>query len=469
MARHTISRRTLLQGSALLSLPLLNCFQPARALTGTQVSPPKRLFIVFNGLGTIRNEWYSGAARNYSLKRILQPLESQRSRLTIIRGLTHTSTNNTHEATELAALTGQPYNGDRKTTKNADGISIDQHIANHIGQTTPIHSMVMSVQGKNQYNPISHKGRNSPNFPLRNPYDAFDQYLGQFDGEQSTPQSRAEKLAAQRRIVLRETHERYTAIYSALGQDDRHRMEQHLDYLADLVNQLDFMEQNTGEQSNSCSILAPSSAIHSQLPPRTANQTTFSKNQDAFFELYNMSENTLNRIDDVVKTYMDTCVQAFNCDISRVAVLDHGHYHGHGSQSHQADPNNRNSDPDSWDKILDSGIKTARNIRYLVDKLSSIQESDGSTLMDNTLIYWLYSHADGFRHDRTDCVDVLIGNAGGMFTMDRVITLDKFEKRPHNELLASIGHCFGLTDEGFGKEAWRGRGQLSELGVMGFS
>lgn len=458
-----LDRRALIKSGGLaLGLPWLEYFVGSQALANqaglTSEGIPKRVFFVFNGLGTIPNEWCDIQGGNANFKKILKPLEKHKQRMTIIRGLTHASQGGTHEAVELAALTGQPYVGQRDKTKNAAGISIDQHIANTVGVNTIRKSISLSIQGKDQYNPLSHFGRNQPNFPIKNPYTAFDQILSNITGPTGPALSRADKLRKKREEVLRETHERYKQLHARLGQEDKSRLEAHLESLNKLIRNLDLQQDIEEGEASQCVVTQPSSNTHSLLPGRNADKKFIT-------EEHRMGNDDLDRNQDIVKTYMDIGVQAFSCDVTRVAVLDQGHFHGHGKISHVALVNNRGAAPSEYDKVLNAGVRCAQNISYLVDQLVATPDGNGGNLMDSSLIYWVQSHQNGKEHTLNNCTDVLIGNAGGMFNTNRAISINTNQNRRHTELLTSIANCFGLPDTGFGKQEWRGRGRIDELGI----
>lgn len=459
-----LDRRSLIKAGGLaLGLPWLEYFAGSQAMAAdagfTADGVPKRLFVVFNGLGTIPSEWCDINGGQATFKKILKPLEKHRERMTIIRGLTHASRGGTHEAVELAALTGQPYVGDRKTTKFAAGISIDQHIANVIGKDTVRKSISLSLQGKSQYNPLSHFGPSQPNFPIKNPYTAFDQILSNITGPTGPALTRAEKLQQKREQVLRETHQRYKELHARIGQDDKARLDAHLESLNTLIRALDLQQGQEEGDANTCQVMAPSNVQHSLLPKRDADSKFIT-------EEYRYGGADLDRNQDIVKTYMDIGVQAFACDVSRVVTLDQGHFHRHGSASHKVDVNNRNVSTAEYDEVLNAGVRSAQNISYLVDQLVNTPDGKGGNLMDSSLIYWIQSHQDGKNHSLTNSTDVLIGNAGGMFNTNRAITINPSENRRHTELLTSIANCFDLTDTGFGNNDWRGKGRIDELGIQ---
>ncbi|WP_158224561.1 DUF1552 domain-containing protein [Agaribacterium haliotis] len=479
-----MSRRRLLGTSGLaLGLPWLEYFAPtlAHANTGpgfTADGMPQRLFVVFNGLGSMRKAWLDASDQNrapgsYNLEQIgfgdiLKPLESKKRLMTVIKGATTASRDNTHESAEVAILTGQPYVGPgtnenrQQNVQSVDGISLDRHIANTIGAQTAFRTINTTVQGNDTYKAISHKGNFQPDFPIRNPYQAFDTYLGGNAGND------IQQLMAQRRIeVLDQTYERYQLLKGKVGAADQQRLDQHLNSLAELIDGMKKLH-NGSDMAGACA--APGLLQrHELLPERGADARHFT---DGIYANFRNNTTTTSRA--VIRTHMDIALQSLQCGLSRVSVFDSGHFHGHGSQSHNApenlytydllNKNNRSANENNVVAIVNSGVRTAENLNYLVDRLSSISEGNG-TMMDNSLILWIYSHADGNSHGRDDSTQVLIGNAGGKFDMGRYIKLNTADKIYHTELLTSIANCYGLQDQSFGDSKWAGRGRFAELGV----
>lgn len=448
-----INRRDILKlGTATMGLPWLEYFAASDAFAAGEVGKtadglPKRLCVVFSSLGTIPNEWVNGNSGNYELGKILKPLASYKDKMTIVRGLWQTGENGAHPGAQAGALTGRRLEGNKDTSNNVAGPSFDQRIASQISSGLPRRSLHMSL---NVFKAISHKGSNQPVMPLTNPYQAFDQYFsGVRPGGSSGTPTREDQLNIAREQLLKDTRARYRELRNRVGMDDKARLEQHLDSLNELINRLE-LQNKPSDSSEMSACQLPVLGTHNKLPDNGGNFSE-SGSDDA-------KNNAINR------TYMDITAQAFACNVSRVSVLGLGDYHAHGGESHKANVNNRNSNPDAYDAVVQAGVHAANNIKYLVDALSAIPEGRGS-VMDNTLIYWAYELADGAAHSSEDARHLLIGNAGGAFDMGRLIDVPANRKQPHNELLTSMINCFGIPDENFGEFRWHGNGRFSPLNV----
>ena len=100
----------------------------------------------------------------------------------------------------------------------------------------------------------------------------------------------------------------------------------------------------------------------------------------------------------------------------------------------------------------------AEQFAYLLTKLDSIPEGDG-TLLDNTAILWGNEISRGNTHDLTDIPFVLAGSASGKLRSGQYF---RYSGIPHNQLLLSIIQSFGIEMNEFGASHLN-NGILAEL------
>ncbi|MES1183412.1 MAG: DUF1552 domain-containing protein, partial [Myxococcales bacterium] len=163
-----LSRRTLLRGAggAALGLPFLEIMGRPTAALGqsmpgyTAAGMPKRFIVWFTPNGTIPSAWTpTGGESDFEFSRILKPLEPFRKKLLIIDGVDQTGEGGDgHKNGMQGMLTGQTLNpgafkgGDGSTAGWANGISVDQRIAQVIGTQTKLKSLELGVQSGNDEN-----------------------------------------------------------------------------------------------------------------------------------------------------------------------------------------------------------------------------------------------------------------------------------------------------------------------------
>src|SRR5580704_523243 len=139
-----ISRRTVLRGAGCtMALPWLESLH-VLADTPTPAAFPKRFGVVFLGNGINEDFWSAeGQGAAMTLSKTLAPLEPLKQKINVIDGL------------YVQALTGQGIHPGQTgsllsgahISKGAiihSGISVDQMIANHVGENTPQSSIVLA-------------------------------------------------------------------------------------------------------------------------------------------------------------------------------------------------------------------------------------------------------------------------------------------------------------------------------------
>ena len=149
-----LGRRTFLRGAGLaLALPWLESFSVA-APTATDV--PRRFLSVYHpdGVGLpLKSDpawkdwsWFPrGGEKDFELTKVLDVLEPLRSEITIYSGLSHPAARNVHGHSNADQyLTAAPIGG-HGPYKNT--ISLDQVIAEYVGESTRHASLVMSTNG----------------------------------------------------------------------------------------------------------------------------------------------------------------------------------------------------------------------------------------------------------------------------------------------------------------------------------
>ena len=121
---------------------------------------------------------------------------------------------------------------------------------------------------------------------------------------------------------------------------------------------------------------------------------------------------------------------------------------GHHALSHEGDDN-----ADAQDKLTRINIWYANQFAYLVNKLKSIPEGDG-TLLDNTVVLRTNELGKGNSHTRNDIPYVLAGSCGGYFNTGRYVfyrdSLIADDGPAHNNMLLSLCAAMDVPTSTFG-------------------
>jgi hypothetical protein len=417
-------------GSVAIGLPLLEAMRisPLGSTALAQNAPPKRFIVWFTGSGSILDKWRpSGTADNFQLSPILAPLEPHKDHLVVVDGcyLQHAN-GDAHTDGMGACLTGTPLRPTSGGTGYATGISVDQVIAEHIGASTALKSLELSVSKLpvSVWTRLAYAGDNEPIPPEHDAQKVFarlftDRTAGSVDD------AALATLKAQRKSVLDAVADDYATLGKRLGTDDRQRIEQHFTAIREIETRMDAVTPG----GSAC--------------PTTAQPPSYDSLDamgDAGYPLMG-------------KLMMDLMVTALSCDRTRVITLLWEH----------AAENQRfpfiNADVEHHEAIHASQFGPVQTIltwfttqqAYLLSKMKEIKEGDGS-LLDNTLIFSTSEQSNGTTHRHDNMPYLLLGKAGGALKTKRWLRYSGNE--PHNNLLVSMLNLMGVEAKTFGKADW---------------
>src|SRR6478752_10557649 len=142
MAR--VTRRTVLRGAGVtMCLPWLDSLS-AFASTGASAAFPKRFAVLFMGNGVNEDHWGAeGSGPAMTLSKTLAPLEPLKDKINVIHGLFHkrATGQGIHPAQTGSLLSGATI---QRGAIIKAGITVDQMIANRVGQDTGQPSIVLA-------------------------------------------------------------------------------------------------------------------------------------------------------------------------------------------------------------------------------------------------------------------------------------------------------------------------------------
>jgi len=450
MKTRRLGRRDILRGlgGIAVGLPFLEamgCSQehaPAAEKFGRKgygLEFPKRLVIFYTPNGTVpTNHWPTGSEENFTLSPILEPLAPHQSDILVLGNVDALSAlagpGDAHQKGTGSCLTGIenqegdfPGDGGLACGWN-NGISVDQEIANHIGQSNKLLSLELGVlvYGANVGSRISYRGPAQPLPPENDPYAAFDRIFGDLAAD---PAENTRK-ALRRKAVLDKVAGDTKALSQKLGSADREKLDGHLAAIEDIAKRLD---NGTIAISGAC-----------QKPELGAPIDTT--------KVANMQ--------DIGRLQMDLMTMALTCDVTRVSSLMWTNSatakvlsflgaditEGHHPLAHKGD-----ADTVAQDQLTRINKFYAEEFAYLLAKMKSIPEGNG-TLLDNSVVLWTNEQSKGNNHDRHDMPYVLAGRGGGIFKTGRFVK--QAANVAHNDVLLAILHAFGIEKTTFGNPAY---------------
>jgi hypothetical protein len=413
---------------ATIALPLLDAMVPAMAAAPAAKSRYSFLHVPH---GAAPGYWRpTGTGKDWQLSRILTPIAPFKDRLTVVSGTDHRMATSLspeesagdHSRTAAVYLSA----AHPKRTEGQDifaGITIDQVLANHIGQQSPLPSLELCIEDVGSLgvcgvgyscaytNTIAWSSETSPLPMERNPQVVFERLFG--DG--GTP---AERSARKRedRSILDSVLADVGRLKRGLGASDIARFDDYLDDIREIERRIALAERTAAAEVER---------------PETA---------DLPFDAH-------------VKLMLDLQVLAFKADITRVATMmlsrdlsaktypESGVPDAYHALSHHQD------DPVRMERYAKLNAYHVAIAAYFLDKLRSTPEGD-SNLLDNSLVMFGSPMSNSNLHDHNDLPVFIAGTAAGRYATDRHIVNPK--GTPLANLFLTIATKEGIRLESFG-------------------
>src|ERR1700693_18243 len=282
VTRKHISRRTILRGAGVaLALPLLDSMVPAQTrLSKTAANPKTRFTGIFVPHGAAPGWWIPEAggpgepksepgSKNFKYPMILEPLEPFREHTVITSGLWSKSAEPPPGQTGADHWVAAAFlcaNKPKKTTGADiyDGTTIDQIIAQKIGQETLLPSLQLALEDPGANSSNCGEGYSctysntiswaSPTQPLPmelDPQVAFERLFG----AGGTAAERAARRE-QDRSILDSVTQSLARFKKDLGPGDRSRLDEYETDIREIERRLDLAKRSSG-QANTDGFVAP--------------------------------------------------------------------------------------------------------------------------------------------------------------------------------------------------------------------
>ena len=427
--RH-LPRRTFLRGvGATVALPLLDSMLPAQTrLSKTAAAPKNRLGCIYVPHGATMYKWTPEKnGTDFELPEILAPLQKIRDRVTIISNLAHPAAGGAgsdagadHARSAAVFLSG--VHPEKESVHV--GTTIDQLVAQKIGQDTPLPSLELSIEdvalscGSGYAcaysNTISWKTATVPLPMENNPQVVFEKLFG--DGSTS-----ADRLARKResRSLLDSVTSEVASLQKQLPPADRVKLSEYLDDIREIEWRIQRAEaQVPGD------LKLPEAPVG--IP-------------EAF--------------DEHFKIMFDLQVLAFKADITRVATMMYARdtsgavYPQSGVRDGFHVASHHSNVRANMDKYALINRYHVQLLAYFLEKLRATPDGDGN-LLDHSMILYGSSMSNGNQHDHDPLPILLAGAASGQLKGGRHITYAPHT--PMSNLLLSILEKFEIRQPSFG-------------------
>jgi len=427
-----ISRRSFLRAAGVtLALPLMPSALP-RELWATTPTAPRRLLFWFvpNGM---QMDWWTPSASGlgYDLPEMLEPLAPIQHKVSVLTGLGNAAARvpgvpGDHARGTGTFLTCSTLNHSVDDIYN--GTSVDQVAAQALGSETLFPSLELGMDGgapvgncDNGYScayqrNISWSGPTTPLPKITDPRLLFSRLFAGVDP--SLTQAEIDRRRALRLSVLDSVYGDAQTLRARLSRSDALKMDQYLH----AVRELEVRIESLGE-----STCVP--------PPGPAADLEF---------------------EDRLAALTDLMVVAMRCDLTRITTFMFGN--GGSNRNHafigapgaHHEISHHQGDAENLAILRTIGRWEVNHFTQLLLKMDAVDEGDGCTLLDNSMIYFGSEIEDGDTHSHFNLPVLLAGAGGGQLVPGRHIVYG--QKTPVANLFMAMLENFGVLTTSFGED-----------------
>jgi hypothetical protein len=420
-----LNRRHFLRGlGACVAVPAFHSLLPRAAMateaiagvasTGAAASamssgsPLRMAFVTFPNGANQYNWWPTGEGKDFELNATMKALAGVKQKIQVISGLAHHNADpgadgaGDHARANATLLTGVRA----KKTAGADihlGKSIDQVAAEHIGHLTRFPSLELSCDPHRQsagcdsgyscayqYN-VSWRSENTPVTPEADPRLVFERLFG---GGPRGQRQEAYRIRQQtQKSILDFVLADARSLQRKLGDKEERKLDEYLSSIREIEKRIEHAES-----------FGP--------VPDPAVDTP---------------KGVPGEVGDHMDLMYDLLVLAFQTDSTRIATLMLGHdgdnrpypqlgvADGHHNISHHQEK------PDLLDKIGRIDEHHVTHFARFLEKLDAARDSDGRSLLDNSMIVYAGGNGDGNRHTHDNLPIIMAGCGGGSIETGRYL------------------------------------------------
>lgn len=372
----------------------------------------KKAIFVYAPDGCIPSRFHpSQEGSRFTLPDQTAPLESVKQHCVFASGLNMYGGESSHGGGAKKVLTGNT------------GQSMDHFLGQELGQDSYFKSIHLGVAANyiSDGKFVNFQGGGIPIATNDDPLNAFKSIFGTAAGDTDSLRTAS---------VIDSAKADLNRLLRLLGaSEEGQKLSQHTEALFDFENRL-----RAGE---SCST-ADFNTQGFQLP-----------NPDSDWpRQMHLDEN----FETIAQLQMDVIVKALSCGMSRVASLTFSHpvspfriaglSTANHDASHYGQPNTSAADTFTAYKRFFS-----EQFQYLISALDSVMDTDGNTLLHNSVIFFCSELGDSNAHSHSNMPFILAGNAGGELQTGRHIN---FKGEAHSKLLVSIANMMGVNIDRYG-------------------
>lgn len=418
-------------------LGLAALFSPFLATLGssTAKAAPGRAkyLLIFHTPGTDTAAWTprGSTESNIQFSAMTEPLEPLRDNLILVEKLSSFGSAAGHGSP--GGLTGLNYGAPTH-------LSVEQFISDGLrqaGVTTQIPNLLLGGVRTEQQSTFFRQGRALS--PIFSPSAAYQVIFSGVGGggtptDPGTPDPAIADRLRRRRSVLDLVRSELGQLSTSLGSHEREKLDVHLDSIRQLEERL---SQQAGEGGGG----GNPTPVDCQAPGAPSDA----------------SQDLLNSV-----LHVDLAIQAFACDLTRVAAVQFGHHQStqvsleevgdpgdwHNALVHSDNPRQRLVQLERW--LCKQFVAAAEKLKALP------APGGGGSLFDQTLMVWARDMGDSVIHDGSDMRFVFAGGAGGYLRTSANGRYIDGRGEHHQHALLNACEAMGITQySSFGDPAAR--------------
>ena len=432
-----IPRRKFLKGvGTLMALPLLEAMLPLSALASSMKVRTTRMAFMFVPNGISMPQWTPSAeGMGFELPEVLSPLSVVKGQFSVLTGLAQHNAFDLgdgpgdHARSAAAWLTGvHPRKTAGADIKN--GISADQVAAQKLGHLTPFPSIELGCErGAEAGNcdsgyscayssNISWRSETTPVAKEINPRLVFERLFG--NGDHSDAVESRIMRSRYNKSVLDFVMEDASQLKSQIGTRDQRKLDEYFTAVREIEERLAKFDRVNA------TVGLAGVRVPSGVPQDYA---------------------------DHIRLMGDMMILAFQADLTRVATFmfanegSNRSYPMVGVPEGHHDMSHHGTDPVKLRKKEQIDQFHVTQLAYILEKMASIKEPDGS-LLDNSMVVYGGGIGDGDRHNHDDLPILLAGRGSGTIKTGSHNIYAK--NTPMNNLYLSLLDRMGVPTETLG-------------------
>jgi Protein of unknown function (DUF1552) len=395
-----VTRRTMLRGmGAALALPWMESL-PALAGTAAKFAkPPVRMCFWYVPNGVHLPTWFpANEGSLVDLPETFRPLSFAQEYLNSFHGLTHNTalTNGDSEGCghgqgSASFLTGA------QALKTQDavrvGTSVDQVYARYVGNATRFPSLELGCESPRSGNAFGYSGTykthiswQTPTSPAPyeiNPKVVFDRLFTK--GSASLTQTTVADRDFYRRSMLDYVLDDAKRIHDRIAKTDQRKLDQYMTGVREVERRI---------QLSSAAERLPGT----DFPRPTGIPEDFDEHLRQMCDLMVLAFQT----DSTRATTFMVTKEATDRNYPWLGFTD-----GHHELSHHAGVAEKNR------KLREIDRYHISILAYMIEKMMTVEEADGTTLLDNSMVLYGSGISDGDRHDHINLPVIVLGKGGG--------------------------------------------------------